>query len=66
MSAAPNKGSVNITSAKLALFRTKEYDPNSQVVHGRSNCPAQSTPLATGARLFDQVPRTTTIQDEAY
>jgi hypothetical protein len=43
-------------------FRTKEYDPNSQLYHGRSNCPAQSTLLATGARLFDQCRGLQTIQ----
>jgi hypothetical protein len=56
------QGSVNITSAKLALyndFRTRNTIPTAKLYHGRSNCPAQSTLLATGARLFDQVPRTT-------
>jgi hypothetical protein len=40
-------------------FRTKEYDPNSQVVPWTVKLPGAVDPLATGARLFDQVPRTT-------
>jgi hypothetical protein len=48
--------SVNITSAKSALyndFRTRNTIPTAKLYHGRSNCPVQSTLLATGARLFD-------------
>jgi hypothetical protein len=42
-------------------FRTKEYDPNSQVVPDGQTA-RRSRPLATGARLFDQVRGLQTIQ----
>jgi hypothetical protein len=46
-------------------FRTKEYDPNSQVVPDGQTA-RRSRPLATGARLFDQCADYKPFKDEAY
>jgi hypothetical protein len=64
------QGSVNITSAKLALyndFRTKEYDPNSQVVPWTVKLPGAVDLLATGARRRStKCPDYKPFKDEAY
>jgi hypothetical protein len=64
------QGSVNITSAKLALyndFRTKEYDPNSQVVPWTVKLPGAVDPVSNWRKTVrpsasDYKP----FKDEAY
>jgi hypothetical protein len=58
------QGSVNIATALYNDFRTKEYDPNSQLYHGRSNCRAVDP--VSNARLFDQCLDYKPFKDEAY